>query len=259
MIENVTPVILTLNEGANLARTLSKLTWAKDIVVVDSLSTDDTVAIANSNPAVRVVTRPFDSHANQWNFAISETGIATEWVLALDADYVLSDALIGEISALRPESRVHGYRVRFVYCVNGHPLRATVYPPVAVLFRKQGARYVQDGHTQRLQVGGRVEALSNVMIHDDRKSLSRWISSQQVYARIEAEKFSSPDWKPLRWTERLRSLRVVAPFAMLGYCLFVKLLILDGWPGVFYSLQRFYAELLLSLYLIERDLARKRP
>jgi len=259
MFDNVTPVILTLNEGANLARTLSKLAWARDIVVVDSQSTDDTVTIAESHPAVRVVTRRFDCHANQWNFAITGTGIRTEWVLALDADYVLSDALIGEIGGLLPEPDVYGYRVRFVYCVDGHALRAALYPPVAVLFRREGARYVQDGHTQRVQLGGRVEALSNVIFHDDRKNLSRWMDSQQEYARIEAEKFHSPGWKPVRWTEYLRSLRVVAPMAMLGYCLFVKLLILDGWPGVFYSLQRSYAELLLSLHLIALDLARKKP
>lgn len=258
MIDDITPVILTLNEGANLARTLSSLAWAKDIVVVDSLSTDDTVKIANSNPAVRVVSRPFDSHANQWNFGIAETGIATGWVLALDADYVLSDALVDEIKSIRPEPQVRGYRARFVYCVDGNPLRGTLYPPVTVLFQRQGARFVQDGHTQRVQVEGKTAMLSNKIFHDDRKGLSRWLRSQQVYALIEAQKYLSPDWRPTRWTERLRSLRVVAPIAMLGYCLFVKLLILDGWPGIFYSLQRSYAELLLSLHLIAHDLALKK-
>lgn len=258
MLEDITPVILTLNEGANIARTLSKLAWAKDIVVVDSDSTDDTLAIALAHSSVRVVRRPFDCHANQWNFAVSGTGISTPWVLALDADYVLSDALVDEIKSLRPEPHVEGYRARFVYCVDGKPLRGTLYPPVTVLFQRQGARFVQDGHTQRVQVEGKTEMLSNVIFHDDRKDLSRWLQSQQDYARIEAQKYFSPDWRATRWTERLRRLRVVAPLAMLGYCLFVKLLILDGWPGIFYSLQRSYAELLLSLHLIAHDIARKK-
>lgn len=258
MIDDVTPVILTFNEGPNLARTLSKLAWARDIVVVDSMSTDDTVAIAESHPAVRVISRAFDCHANQWNFALSGTGISTPWVLALDADYVLSDALVDEIKSLRPDPHVHGYRARFVYCVGGSPLRGTLYPPVTVLFQRQGARFVQDGHTQRVQIEGKPGMLANVIFHDDRKCLSRWLQSQQDYARIEARKYHSPDWRPTRWTERLRKLRVVAPIATLGYCLFVKLLILDGWPGIFYSLQRSYAELLLSLHLIAHDIARKK-
>lgn len=258
MINDVTPVILTLNEGPNLARTLSKLSWAREIIVVDSGSTDETLAIAASNPAVRVISRAFDGHANQWNFAVAQTGIGTPWVLALDADYVLSDALVDEIKSLRPDPEVHGYRVRFVYCVDGNPLRGTLYPPVTVLFRRQGAQYVQDGHTQRVHLEGSTRMLSNVIFHDDRKSLSRWLQSQRDYARIEAEKYLSPAWRPRRWTEFLRSLRVVAPLAMLGYCLFVKLLILDGWPGIFYSLQRSYAELLLSLHLIAQDLKRNK-
>lgn len=257
MLDNVTPVILTYNEAPNLARTLSKLAWAKDIVVVDSVSTDDTVAIASSHPAVRVVSRPFDSHANQWNFAISQTEIKTEWVLALDADYVLSDELVNELKALNPAPDFDGYEARFVYCVEGRPLRATVYPPVTVLFRAKAAKYVQDGHTQRLQVSGPIGALSKPVYHDDRKSLSRWVASQVKYARIEADKFNAPGWRPAKWTEKVRRLRLVAPFAMLGYCLFAKLLILDGWPGILFSLQRAFAELLLSLYLIQSDLTGK--
>ncbi len=74
--------------------------------------------------------------------------------------------------------------------------------------------------------------------------------------RIDAEKLLNADWKALRWPERIRRLRVVAPFAMLFYCLIVKGLILDGRAGIFYSFQRAFAELLLSLYLIENDLVR---
>ena len=254
MLDAITPVILTFNEAANLERTLAKLSWARRIVVVDSHSTDETREIAARHPAVAFVARTFDGHASQWDHAITKTGIETEWVLALDADYVLSNALIEEMRGLAPPADIDGYSARFVYCVDGRPLRATLYPPVTVLFRRERASYVQDGHTQRVQLGGRTESLTNVIYHDDRKSLSRWVAAQDRYARIEAEKFLAPGWKPARWTERLRSYRVIAPFAMLFYCLFIKGLVLDGRPGIFFSLQRTFAELLLSLYLIRHDL-----
>ena len=70
MLEDITPVILTFNEEANIGRTLERLNWARDIVVVDSFSTDATVSIASRNNRVRVFQRVFDSHALQWNFAI---------------------------------------------------------------------------------------------------------------------------------------------------------------------------------------------
>src|SRR4051812_32909684 len=91
----ITPVILTFNETANIRRVLEHLTWARRIVVVDSGSTDDTLAIARSFPNVAVFERPFDSHANQWNYALSLS--ETDWCLSLDADYVVSPALASEI------------------------------------------------------------------------------------------------------------------------------------------------------------------
>jgi glycosyltransferase involved in cell wall biosynthesis len=192
MLERITPVILTFNEEANLRRTLAKLSWAREIVVLDSGSTDGTRAIAQSSPRVRLVERPFDEHARQWNFAVTDTQIATDWVLALDADYILSDALIEEIRALEPAATTDGFEVRFIYCVDGSPLRATLYPPVTVLFRRGRGNYVQDGHTQRVVLSGEVRKLQEPMFHDDRKSLTHWVAAQERYARIEAAKFLDP-------------------------------------------------------------------
>src|SRR5215216_552975 len=105
MLDQITPLVLTYNEAPNIARALGALSWARDIVVVDSFSDDDTVAIAKSFPRVRVFQRAFDSHRNQWDFGLKETGISTPWVLALDADYVVSDELIDELKKLQPDTR----------------------------------------------------------------------------------------------------------------------------------------------------------
>ena len=96
MHERITPLILTANEEPNLARVLAKLDWAKQIVVVDSLSTDATPALAQANPRVKFLPRPFDNHQDQWNYGVD--ACATDWVLTLDADYVLSDELVRELS-----------------------------------------------------------------------------------------------------------------------------------------------------------------
>jgi len=86
MLDHITPVLLTYNEAPNIARTLSHLEWAKDIVVVDSGSTDDTVAMLGRASKVRVFGRPLDTLANQWRYAVTDTAIATPWILRLDAD-----------------------------------------------------------------------------------------------------------------------------------------------------------------------------
>src|SRR4030081_1172328 len=158
MLDSITPLILTYNEAPNIGRTLEQLRWARDIVVVDSFSDDETVEIANSFPRVRVFQRKFDNHGTQWNFALNETGIVTEWVLALDADYVLTPEFVDELKMLKPLAKTKGYQARFTYCIAGRRLRTAMYPPVTVLYRKAGAAYSQDGHTHRLLLTGGVEA-----------------------------------------------------------------------------------------------------
>jgi glycosyltransferase involved in cell wall biosynthesis len=251
MLERITPVILTLDESANIARTLEALAWARDVVIVDSLSGDDTRAIAQRFPNVRIFERRFDTHEAQWNFALSRTAIATEWVLALDADYVVPAALRNELEALRPGDDVDGFRARFVYCVDGRPLRSAVYPPVTVLYRRDKAHYVQDGHTQRIHVEGTVRDLEHPLHHDDRKPLERWFRSQGRYMRLEAEKLGAARFAELPLQDRVRKLIVIAPFAMLLYCLFIRGNVLDGRAGVFYAMQRSVAEAILSLYLAQ--------
>ena len=253
MLDQITPLVLTRNEAANIGRTLERLSWARDIVVVDSFSTDDTLEIIGGFPQARVYQRVFDAHEKQWNFGLKETGITSEWVLALDADYILTPEFVDELKVLKPDS-VNGYRAKFVYCINGRRLRSGVYPTVTVLYRHARARYIQDGHTQRVAVEGRVETLSSPILHDDRKPLSRWFESQQRYTPMEAIKLLATNQGELTWIDRIRRWRVVAPVGVLFYCLFMRGGILDGWPGFYYAFQRMMAELILSLYLLDNDL-----
>ena len=111
LLHEITPMILTLNEEANIGRTLAKLTWARRILVIDSGSTDRTLEIVRQHPQAVVIRRDFDSAAAQCNFGL--THIDSEWVLSLDADYVLSDELISEIGSLRPADNIRGFWARF--------------------------------------------------------------------------------------------------------------------------------------------------
>jgi glycosyltransferase involved in cell wall biosynthesis len=251
-VNGLTAMVLTLNEAPNIGRTLSKLSWLADVVVVDSGSSDETVQIARSFPNVRLFERPFTSHADQWNFALEHTAIATEWVLALDADFVLTDELVHELKVLSPPAGVAGYQAAFTYCVDGIPLRSAVYPPVTVLSRRSSGRYEQDGHTQRVHVSAAIVALTAKIQHDDRKPLSRWLLAQIRYMKLEAQKLSDAPSSSLNVADRVRTLIVVAPPMMFLLCLFGRGGVRDGWRGLFYALQRATAELILSLSLVER-------
>ena len=254
MPTRITAVLLTLNEAPNLARTLARLSFAAEIVVVDSGSTDDTRAIAAAHPGVRVFERPFTTHADQWNFGLHETGITTEWVLALDADFVLSDEAVAELASFEPRPGIDGYWAAFDYCVGGRPLRGAAYPPVVVLYRRGQARYRQDGHTQRVHVAGALGHLAGRIRHDDRKPLSQWLAAQSRYMRLEVEKLTATPAGALGAIDRVRRLVVVMPPAIFVYCYLVRGGVFDGRAGLYYALQRSAAELILSIYLVERRL-----
>ena len=257
MLEQITPLILTYNEESNIGRTLERLNWAKRIVVIDSFSDDTTLEILNRYAQVEVYQRKFDTHTLQWNYGLEQ--VNSEWVLSLDADYMLSEEMIQEFQLMFETSKsklLDGYFAQFRYCVFGKPLRATLLPPRQVLFRKTKAIYIDDGHTQLLQVHGKSGTLKSCIHHDDRKPLSRWLWAQDRYMKIESKKLLSLSSNQLSFGDRLRKQKVIAPIVILLYCLILKGGILDGWAGWYYAWQRMLAEILLAIRLIEleRDL-----
>jgi glycosyltransferase involved in cell wall biosynthesis len=251
MLQQITPLILTYNEAPNINRTLQKLLWAKTIIVIDSYSNDSTLNILQAYSQVKILQREFDTHAQQWNYGLEQ--IKTEWVLSLDADYVLTDKLIKEIKFLPPNTCIDGYFAQFKYCVFGKPLRGTILPPRQVLFRKEKAIYIDDGHTQLLKVDGQSAYLSAYILHDDRKPLTRWLWAQDRYMIIEAKKLLETPTQELSLGDRIRQQKIFAPLIIFFYCLILKGGILDGWAGWYYAFQRMLAEIILSIRLLEKE------
>lgn len=250
-------MILTCNEEANIARTLDAVRWAREILIVDSGSTDKTLEIVARYSTVRVITRSFDTFADQCNFGL--THLKTEWVLSLDADYKVSDELASEIARIEAPPSVAGYEARFIYCIHGHPLRASLYPPRTVLYRRTQAVYRNEGHGHRVVINGRVAELRAPIFHDDRKPLQRWFASQQIYAQGEARHLLSTPTADLSGRDRIRRMAWPAPGLVFFYTLLAKRCLFDGWPGWVYVLERTIAESMIALELVKRRLDDKVP
>src|SRR3984893_4814930 len=178
MLDHITPVLLTYNEERNIGRTLSRLRWAKDVVVVDSGSTDGTLTILAANPNVRVFKRRFDTHAKQWRYAVEETQIATHWILRLDADYQVSDALVSELALLDPNTPVSAYHIQFDYAIFSHKIPASLYPANTILLRNGTFSVWYKGHTEAWDVMAPIATLSGRITHDDWKPIGQWLTSQ---------------------------------------------------------------------------------
>lgn len=253
MLDQITPIILTFNEEANIRRTLFSVAWAKEVLIIDSYSSDSTLDICAEKPNVRVIQRKFDSFASQCNFAL-EQSISTEWVLSMDADYVISENLIKEISKQKPDTEIKAYQISFDYLIDGKKLHASLYPPRVALYKKSSACYLQDGHAHKVRINGKskedsldgsIQSLNERIQHDDRKPYARWLSSQSKYAAQEVIKLNDSPWVELSTQDKMRKLGV-APLLVIPYTLFARGLILDGWLGLKYTWQRFVAEHLLQ-------------
>jgi glycosyltransferase involved in cell wall biosynthesis len=184
MLETITPVVLTCNEEPNIGRTLDALRWARTVVVLDSGSTDKTKEIVGGYENVQWFERAFDNHQAQWDYAIRQTGIDTEYVLALDADMQITEAFKYELEEIFLPGNFPGGDVPFAYCYYGRALSGSLYPNQVRVFRRQDLLLTQRDHSQHFAVNGSVYTFRNRVIHDDRKPLERWVAAQVSYQEL---------------------------------------------------------------------------
>lgn len=212
---DITPLILTYNEEPNIYRTLDALRWANRVVVLDSGSTDKTEEIARSFENVSWQTRRFDNHKTQWEYGIHRTSIETEYILSLDADYEVPPAFVEELVREFMPGNFAGGLTAFTYSFYGHPLSGSVYPAQFRVFKQSTVRVEQLGHTQVFEVDEPTYTFRTRLIHDDRKPLERWVSSQLAYQVLNEEILSSGG---TRWRDHLRRMGLMPPvMALLAY------------------------------------------
>jgi glycosyltransferase involved in cell wall biosynthesis len=245
-------LIITYNEEANIFRTLSAIKWISDILVIDSGSSDRTIQIINQFSNTRLIYRQFDSFAKQCNFGLEQ--LSSEWVLSLDADYVLSSQLSKEILGLFTASNdidlyYQAYRIAFDYCISGKAIRSGLLPPRTCLYERLKAHYIDIGHGHKIVVNGRVGSLKHKILHDDRKPFGKWLNNQQRYQRIEARMLATKSSNDLPVQDLIRKHTFLAPFLAFFMCIILRRGFLDGKEGIVYAFHRLIAESLLYVYM----------
>lgn len=185
--------IITLNEEANLARTLASVSWADEIIVVDSGSTDRTAEIARTYNA-RVIEHLWTGFAAQKNFALSQcTG---DWILSLDADEELSTELQFQMQNLlmsKPAADAYFLKRRNLF-LGRWIKRGGFYPdPKLRLFRRAAANFVRTPHFEERPVhetivfNGISGTLDYDLIHHAYPTLSTYIEHMDRYSSLGAD------------------------------------------------------------------------
>lgn len=245
----ISAVIITKNEEKNIAACIASLSFVDEIIVVDAESTDATREIATQSGA-KVITQPFLGYGEQKNVGIDAT--QHDWLLFLDADERISDALREEIQHVTTSQSSPVYWITIEDIFLGKNLKHLVgHNPRLV--RKGAARwnknpvheqlvYTDSGQTVRYKDGMSGE-IPPPIIHHSHETVSSYLTKMHRYTSLDAEH--------MQQTGKHRSGREFRDSWLLPYVLgfrqFVKLLIyrwgiLDGIPGIAWSVLSAYYE-----------------
>jgi len=249
----VTVVVLTRDEEANIARCLASVAWAGQVMVIDSGSTDGTVALARSCRA-DVVEQPWLGFSQQREFALRQLEVRHDWIYFVDADEWVSPQLACEIAArLRaPDCAAFTHRLRLVF--QGTWIRHCGWYSASSVVRLLDRRYAKyDGSLvgERACVDGPVGQLANDLVDEDRKGLASWLHKHVRYAELEQRRRGQPVALPerirrFRARDRTRTkplARVILkdlvfpvvparPLALFLYMYVIRLGVLDGRAGL---------------------------
>jgi glycosyltransferase involved in cell wall biosynthesis len=269
----VAVIILTFNEEDNLAQALQSVTrWAEQIFVLDSFSTDATVAIAQSF-GCHTIQHKFENYAKQRNYALDNCPVTSEWVFFLDADEWLPEAAKLEMSALIASSPAeNGFYINRRLIWMGQWIRRGYYPSwILRLFRHGQGRCEDRTVNEHLIVQGATARLRNDFVHQDRKGVTDWIAKHNRYATLEAMEFlntrSSPNYREIDASlfgpqaQRKRWLRLkvwnrmpplIRPFAYFGYRFVLTGGFMDGTSAFMYHfLQALWFPMLVDIKYLE--------
>jgi glycosyltransferase involved in cell wall biosynthesis len=273
-------ILLSFNSEDTLGATLAQARKvASAIFVIDSYSSDGTVALAESYGAT-VVQHPFENYGAQRNWGIDNLAITAPWQLHLDADEVMDDVLVAAILALPDLPEHAGYFVPRYVKFLGRVMRHGGMSPTwhLRLFRTGVGRCEDRKYDQHyLLIGpGTTGQLPGVMIDDIAMSISEWTARHNRWAdgevaelfteaaggaetgRLVADAKGNPAQRKRALRQKYNQLPLfVRPFALFGYRYFVKLGFLDGTEGfIFWVLQTFWFRFLIDAKIWER---RNRP
>ena len=256
-MSGISILILTKNEQQDLPDCLASAAWSDDVHVLDSESTDMTVALAEKAGAI-VLVRPFDGYASQRNFGL-KLPYKHDWILILDADERITPELAAEMLAFVKTAplNVAAARMRRRDIWWGRWLKHAQISPFYVRLVRAGRAHYEREINEVLVVDGDIIDLTQPFDHYPfSKGLDHWISKHNTYSRMEAEVIANgalikPSWRIAILGNDFSERRVhqkaifyglpARPFIKFMYMFVVRRAFLDGWPGIRYAvLQAIY-------------------
>jgi len=262
-------IILTKDERPNIQACLECLTWADDVILVDSLSTDDTPAVARSvRSDLRIFQNPFENFGAQRNWALDHTQPKHDWILFVDADERITPKCA---LAIQKTIRSPGETIGFYLCARNMFMgrwmkHCGMFPSWQLRLLKKGhVRYVKEGHGQKEVMDGPHGFITAPYDHFGfSKGIEEWTARHEKYAAEEVGLLRTFSNEPLCWgdvvgqdpVKRRRFFKRllarapgVRPYLRFAYMYFLRAGFLDGIPGFVYCRLYFGHEYRIAIKL----------
>jgi (heptosyl)LPS beta-1,4-glucosyltransferase len=198
-VTKVTVTVITYNEGPHIVEALQSVSWADEIILVDSRSSDDTVARARPY-VTRLEVRDWAGYGTQKNHA---SALAShDWILSIDADERVTPALAAEIqSVLQAGPTATGYKISRVSNYLGQWIRSTDwYPDCHVrLYDRRVARWSEHKVHESIECPGRVEKLRGELLHYPYRNVSEHLAKIDRYTTLVAEQWLTEGRRSAAW------------------------------------------------------------
>lgn len=272
----VSVLVLTMNEEVNIRRCLGGIKWADEIFVLDSGSTDRTLDIAREYTD-KIFTRKFDNWSSQLNWALDNLPYRNEWLLNVDADEVVDDALAAElidVAARNPkEFTVYWMRRRFIFLGKWLRYSALYKTWIIRYFRHRNLRFQRLVNPVPIYEGGNGYLRSD-LLHDDRKGFVALVARHNSYSSYEAME-SLKRLYPECLTDAERSLTLnddsaikrkkrvferlplfMRPPIRFSYMFFLSMGFLDGVRGFIYCFFKLCYEFFICVKIYEMKMER---
>lgn len=224
---NISVLLPSYNDAGIIRNTLESVRWASEILVVDSYSTDDTLAICREYGA-RILQHEYINSAKQKNWAIPQC--RCEWVLQIDTDEVLEPGLAEEIEeTLRLHSHEYdGFRIPFKHHILGEWVTVCgLYPEYHLrLFRRDVGRFEDKEVHAHVHVPGEVGVLRRHILHYGMPNISKQLRNIDRYSRYQADEMRKRGKRFHWWQLALR------PIAIFGDQFFRKQGFRAGYRGL---------------------------
>nr|WP_298100842.1 glycosyltransferase family 2 protein [uncultured Shinella sp.] len=191
----ISAIIITKNEASLIGACLASLAFCDEIIVVDSLSEDETQSIAAAAGA-RVLERPFAGFGAQKEFARQQA--SHEWVLSLDADERIPPELAAEIMETLARPGFDAYRIPRLSSFLGRPFRHSGWWPDEPLrlFRADRARFNEKLVHEFLETDAEIGTLRHAMTHDSVRSIDQALEKSRHYSTLGARQLAAANRKP---------------------------------------------------------------